>query len=335
VIEVAYTGICQTDIKAMQGKQGTSKPAVLGHEGVGVVVSVGAAVQRVLPGDHVLMNFASCGLCISCQGGQPSYCHDVRRLNMVAERADHSSAYVDSHVHSHFFGQSSFATHSITSERNVVKLPPDFPLEIAGAMGCGVLTGSGAVLNALKVRPGSSVVVTGAGAVGLSAVMAARIAGASIIIAVDPVALRQELAMVVGATHAFDAKAEDVVEKTHALTNGGADYSVEASGSPAALELALASLGVGGACGVAGAAGDVDGAFRWRNLILRGLTIRGVANGDVNPPIFVPKLIQYYREGRFPVDRISRVYPFAQINEALADAQSGKTVKPVLKVGHD
>jgi aryl-alcohol dehydrogenase len=332
VVEVAYAGVCQTDIKAMHGKQGTLKPAVLGHEGVGTVVAIGSAVRRVDPGDRVLMHFASCGHCTSCDAGSPSYCEEVRALNMNAEREDHTSAYVGTDVHSHFFGQSSFASHSMVAERNLVKLPPDLPFVVAAAMGCGVLTGSGAVLNILAPRAGTSLLVVGAGAVGLSAVMSAKASGCSVVVVVDLHDNRLEIARQVGATHTFSAARPDLVDAIVAATSGGADYAVEAVGHPKALETALASLGRMGACVVAGASPEPQGFFSWRRLLLGGHTIRGTANGDVNPATHFPKLAQLHREGRFPVEKMCKVYPFEKINDAIADAEKGKTIKPLLEM---
>lgn len=335
LVRNAVVGICQTDLKAMQGKQGTAKPAVLGHEGVGTVVSVGATVKEFRPGDRVLMAFASCGECGNCHAGRPSYCGDARRLNMNGQRADGSSAYPGSDVHSHFFGQSSFATHSLTAERNAVRLPDELSFEVAGGLGCGIITGAGTVFNVLRVSPGSSVLVFGAGAVGLSAAMAARIAGASRVVVFDIHASRLDLALSVGATHVINAVEEDRLCLLHAICPGGADYAVEASGSPKALADALSMLGTGGVCAIAGAAGDVEATFRWRDLQLKGLIVRGVIEGDANPKVFVPQLVKYYLEGRFPVDRISRLYPFERINDAIADAASGAVVKPLLRISDD
>jgi aryl-alcohol dehydrogenase len=171
----------------------------------------------------------------------------------------------------------------------------------------------------------------GTGAVGLAAIMAAKIAGASRIVGVDQVAARLALARELGATHSFEAGAGDLAERLRAACGGGAQYAVEASGNRAALAPALDSLGVHGACVIVGAAGLVDGTFRWRDLQLRGLTIRGSVIGDANAQVFLPKLFQYYREGRLPLERLITPYEFDRINEAMEDAHAGASIKPVLR----
>jgi aryl-alcohol dehydrogenase len=335
LIAVAYAGICHTDINCHRGLAPTPKPVVLGHEGAGTVVEVGDRVTGVVPGDRVLMTFSSCGSCPSCLRGRPAYCRDALARNFLAARPDGSSAYGGSGVRSHFFGQSSFATLSIAPARNVVQVPADMPLGHAAVLGCGVMTGAGAVLNSLRVTPGSSVAVFGAGAVGLSAVMAARIAGASTVIAVDAVDSRLSLASRLGATHALSARTASVPEAIADLTGGGADFTVEASGHPVALQQAIDGLGSGGVCA---AVGSVSGPVSpsWRDLRLKGATVRGVIEGDANPPVFLPELMRYHAEGRFPFEELIMEYDFVKINDAVADAESGLAVKPLLAMtpGH-
>jgi aryl-alcohol dehydrogenase len=330
VVEVAFAGICHTDIKAAHGEQGARKPAVFGHEGAGVVVEVGTSVTSLKPGDRVMMTHLSCGECRSCARGDTSYCLNSRALNMLAGRLDGSSGFECSEVHSHFFGQSSFATFALANVRNAIKVPDDIPLSSAATMGCGVMTGAGAVLNVLAVKPETSIVVTGTGAVGLAAIMAARIVGASRIIGVDLVDHRLELARQMGATDVFNAADSDVVAKIQKACAGGAQYAVEASGSPRALTTALGALGLHGACVIVGAAGDVDGTFRWRDLQRRAITIRGCVVGDARVREFIPQLFQYYREGRLPLEKMIAYYDFAQINAAMANAAAGGDIKPVL-----
>jgi len=332
VVEIGFAAICHTDIKAAHGEQGSRKPAVFGHEGAGIVVDVGSQVTSVSPGDRVMLTHLSCGTCSSCSGGDTAYCLNSRSLNMLAGRQDGSSGFYCSDVHSHFFGQSSFATFSLANARNTLKVPDDIPLPSAAAMGCGVMTGAGAVFNALNVQPGSSIVITGTGAVGLAAIMAARIAGAARIVGVDQVQDRLNLARELGASHVVNASDADAVEQIREACSGGARYAVEASGAPAALTTALSSLGLHGSCVIVGAAGDVDGTFRWRDLQRRGITIRGSVIGDAHVQSFLPKLFSFYREGTFPVDRMITYYDFAQINRAMADAEAGGPVKPVLRV---
>lgn len=230
-----------------------------------------------------------------------------------------------------FFGQSSFASHALATGRNAINVGADLPLERLGPLGCGVQTGAGAVLNSLRVPAGASVAVFGAGAVGISAVMAARIAGATTIIAVDVKRSRLDLGIELGATHAVNAAETDAVERIRQLTGGGADFTVETTGVPDVLRQAVVSLVPLGVCGmIAGA--EVPVVLPWRD-VLYGRTLRGIIQGDSIPTEFIPKLMEFHRQGRFPFDRLIRTYPFSEINEAAADSLSGVTVKPVLIFG--
>jgi aryl-alcohol dehydrogenase len=331
LVEVRYAGICHTDINCHHGRAPTPQPIVLGHEGAGVVLEIGARVETVSPGDRVLMTFMSCGRCRTCLTGHPAYCPAALALNFLGGRADGSSAYRDTDVRGHFFGQSSFATLAMANARNVVAVPDEIPLDRAAVLGCGIMTGAGAVLNSLRVTPGSSVAVFGAGAVGMAAVMAARIAGASTVVAVDAVGSRLDLAGKVGASHTLLA-GDDVVAVLADITGGGVDFSVEASGHPVALTQAIDGLGTGGACA---AVGTVNGPASpsWRALRLKGATVRGVVEGDANPAVFLPELLRFHAEGRFPFETLISHYDFTEIDGAIAEAASGVTIKPVLRIG--
>jgi aryl-alcohol dehydrogenase len=301
------------------------------HEGAGVVAEVGTAVTTVAPGDRVLLTFMSCGRCRSCLTGHPAYCPGALALNFLGGRADGTSAYHNTDVRGHFFGQSSFATLAMANVRNVVPVPEGITLDRAAVLGCGVMTGAGAVLNSLRVTPGSAVAVFGAGAVGLASVMAARIAGASTVVAVDAVGTRLDLARELGASHTVLA-GPDVVARISELTVGGADFSIEASGHPTALIQAIDGLGTGGTCAAVGTV-NVDASPSWRSLRLKGATVRGVVEGDANPPVFLPELFGYHAEGRFPFEELMSPYDFRDIDQAIADAEAGIAVKPVLAIG--
>ncbi|MFD9720167.1 NAD(P)-dependent alcohol dehydrogenase [Streptomyces sp. NPDC059076] len=339
LVKVVAAGVCQTDVHVRDQALPVPLPAVLGHEGAGIVERVGDAVTTVAPGDHVVMSYQSCGHCRPCLSGNPAYCAVSFPANFGGSRLDGTNALHRSEsaggeeIHGHFFGQSSFATHSLATERNVVKVDPDVPMELLAPLGCGLQTGAGAILNSLKVPAGASVVVMGTGTVGLAAVMAAKVAGASPIIAVDIVAERLELAAELGATHTVNVKEEDVAARIAEITDGGADYVLEITARPEMLTLAvdaLAPLGtaalIGGA--PAGARAEVD-----MNALLGGRKVRGVAQGDSIPQLFVPQLIDLYKAGRFPFDRLVTPYAFDQINEAVADTRAGAVIKPVLRVG--
>jgi len=336
LVKVAASGICHTDLICRDAWYPVPFPTVFGHEGAGVVEAVGEAVTGVRPGDRVAMSFHSCGQCRNCGRGLPSYCHGFFEHNFGSTRpSDGSSALSRGGelVHGHFFGQSSFATYSVANERNVVRLEGSMPLELAAPLGCGIQTGAGAVLNTLQVPTGASLAVFGAGAVGLAAVMAGAIAGAGTIVAVDLRPARLELARELGARHVVDASLEDPVEAVRAATGGGADFSLEATGSPAVLRQAVDCLAPLGACGVIGApAFGTEVTLDVNTILVGGRTVRGVVEGDSVPQVFLPRLVRLWEEGRFPVERLTTFSDFDRIQEAAHDAESGSVVKPVLRM---
>jgi aryl-alcohol dehydrogenase len=336
LVRVVASGICHTDIVVRDQHLSSPLPAVLGHEGAGVIEAIGENVTHVAPGDHVVMTYASCGLCNTCASGHPAHCENMGPLNFGGGRMDGSSATADSHgrtIHDHFFGQSSFAEYAIASERNVVKVPKDVPLELLGPLGCGIQTGAGAVLKALNVHAGSSFVAFGAGAVGLSAVMAARVGGATTIIAVDVNQARLDLAMELGATDTVNSRTRDAVGEIKRITGQGADFTLECSGRPDVLRQAIDSLGIFGVCGIIGATREgTEVAFNVNDVMLPGRRIVGIVQGDAVAKTFIPTLIELYRQGRFPFDRLVRFYRFDEINQAMADSESGVTIKPILKM---
>lgn len=340
LVRIVAAGICQTDLHVRNQDYPVPLPLVLGHEGAGVVESVGAGVKGVTVGDHVVLSYPSCGECRFCRSGQNAYCEHAFEICFGGSRLDGSNALRwpagaarSRTVHGHFFGQSSFATYAVADASNVVKVPKDLPLELLAPLGCGFQTGAGAVLNSLQVRQGSSIAIFGTGAVGMAAIMAARAAGATVIIAVDIKPKRLALARELGATHAINAREEDTAQQIKRITRIGADYVLEITARPEMLKLAvdvLAPLGtaalIGGA--PAGTQAPVD-----MNTLLNGRTARGIIQGDAVPQVFIPKLIQMYQAEQFPFDRLVRFYDFDFIDRAVADAQSGQTIKPVLRIG--
>ena len=257
LVRVKATGVCHTDFVVRDGMLPTPMPVVLGHEGAGVVERVGTAIAKVTPGDHVVMTFNSCGKCPSCREHATTYCYEFFPRNFFASRADGSSALSkgSERINSNFFGQSSFASHALCHENNVVKVPTDAPLELLGPLACGVQTGAGAVINALKVSPGKSFAVFGVGSVGLSAVMAARVVGATTIVAIDMNDSRLAMAKELGATHTINPKAASSFEAIMAITGHGLNFALDTTGIPAVIRAAVESLAPRGACGILGASG--------------------------------------------------------------------------------
>jgi len=337
LVRIVATGLCHTDLIVLANPQ-LPWPALFGHEGAGVVEKVGAGVSKVAPGDHVLMTTASCGKCPNCGAGNPSYCSNFRAMNMSGGRcADGTCTHTlnGKPVFARFLGQSSFASHVLAGERSVVKVDTNLPLDILAPLGCGIQTGTGAVLNTLRPRAGSSFVVFGAGGVGLSALMAAGIAGCSGLIAVDKVASRLELAKELGATHVIDAGNEDVLARIREITGGGADYIVEAVGAPKVMEQAIAALGRGGSVALVGMAG-AESSVTFNPFLVQnqGQTIKGsIMSGDQsNPDDFIAQLIEYWKQGRLPVEKLLRFYEFKDINQAIHDAHDGSAIKPVIRM---
>jgi aryl-alcohol dehydrogenase len=337
LVRVVGAGVCHTDMAVRDRQLPVPLPVVLGHEGSGVVEAVGEGVTSVAPGDPVVLSFASCGQCPNCADHAPAYCYGFGLHNFSGGRADGSTAIATDSgaVHSHFFGQSSFATHALATERNVVKVPEDardVPLELLGPLGCGIQTGAGAVLNAMAVKPGRSLAVFGAGAVGLSAIMAARIAGADPIIAIDLHDNRLALARELGATHTIKGDG-DVAAELAALCPQGLNYAFDTTGLARLIELAFGLIAPRGILGLVGAS-DADAMLHFNETALMGggKRVMGILEGDSDPQTFIPELIGHYRAGRFPFDRLVETFPFEAINDAFAAGESGRVIKPVLKV---
>jgi aryl-alcohol dehydrogenase len=334
LVRIMGTGVCHTDLICRDQWYPVPLPAVFGHEGAGIVERVGARVRKVKPGDHVVLTFVSCGTCKACLQGAPAYCSTLYDLNFSGFRPDGSSGMHTSNgpVHGHFFGQSSFATHALAYERNVVKVPDEAPLELLGPLGCGIQTGAGAVLNSLHPKAGMSIAVFGVGSVGMSALMAARVAGCTTIIAVDLKPGRLRLARELGATHIVDPSASDSVEAIMDITRGGVDFSLETTASPKVFRAAVDCLAVRGICGLIGAAALGTEVALDMNTILFGRTVRGIIEGDSVPDIFIPQLVELFQQGRFPLDRLVTQYTLSQINEAAEASLSGAALKPVLRI---
>ena len=336
LVRIVATGMCHTDMVVRDQIYPVPQPIVLGHEGAGVVERVGTHVVKVRPGDHVVLSFMSCGHCRFCAQGRPANCANFNAHNFSGGRADGSCTLRDDcgPVHGHFFGQSSFSTFAIANERNIVKVPKEAQLELLGPLGCGIQTGAGAVMNALKVGAGASFAAFGAGAVGLSAVMAARVVGANTIIAVDVVSSRLALAREVGATHVVDAKQQDAVAAVKAITDGGVQFSLETTAIGTVVRQAVDALGVRGTCGIVGAAPPgTDINIDVTEFMQMAKTLYGIIEGDSVPELFIPQLIDLYLQGRFPFDKLTKIYPFDRINEAASDSERGLTVKPIIRIG--
>lgn len=326
------SGICHTDFVAQNI---TPLPAVLGHEGVGIIEAVGSGVTKVVPGDRVVISYPSCGSCAGCLGSQPYYCDHHIPLGFNGTRLDGSKTIqmAGKPISGSFFQQSSFATHSIAASRNIVPVSSSLRAEMMAAIPCGIQTGAGAVLNTFKISPSEGLVVFGAGAVGLSAIMAGKLTGASPIIAVDIVDSRLQIAKELGATHIINAMDGETARCIKEISPKGVDYSLETSGNDQALDDAIACLATGGECGMVIAPHfGKKYPFSPTEVFKRGANLRGIIQGSSIPSSFLPVLIRLNQEGRFPYERLIEVYDFEDINRAVKETKAGRAIKPVLKM---
>lgn len=332
LVRVVAAGMCHTDLLSRElPPEFFGGPQVYGHEGAGVVEAIGDAVTRVAVGDHVVLSFNSCGGCPACNKGRRPYCANFSQYNMSGGRPDGSAVFTDAQgnrVGSHFFGQSSFASHTVVAEESVVKVDASLDLRRLGPLGCGIQTGAGAVMNTLAVEAGSSLVVTGAGALGLTAVMAAKVVGASTIIAIDRHASRLELATRFGATHTVSGSPADITAQILSITGRGADYAFDTTGNAAVVRASHDALNNIGTLALAGV-GFGELSFNFLSMI-SGRTITGVMEGDSVPTEFIPNLARLNAEGAFPYHELITEFPLEAINDAEAASASGSVIKPVL-----
>ncbi|AWT51464.1 aryl-alcohol dehydrogenase [Mycolicibacterium smegmatis MKD8] len=337
LVRIIAAGVCRTDIHIRDREYPIPFPVIPGHEGVGVIEQTGTSVAGFAPGDQVIMSYPRCGRCTNCHAAKYPYCKHGFDLSFGGGRLDGSTAYSRptagrEAVHGHIFQQSSFATHTVVPATSLVKVPTDLPPEVLAPLGCGIQTGVGAIFESLAVRPGTAVAILGTGGVGLSAVMAASLAGAEVI-AVDPNAERRRLATELGATHALDPKAGTVSEQLRSLRPDGIDSILETTGSPQVLADGIEALSMTGVLAMVGAAPAGTRAPLDMNVLMNGRTVRGVIQGDSTPQIIIPRIIDLIRGGKFPVHKLVKTYRFDEINNAVTDMDNGTTIKPVLLIG--
>ncbi|MFI6475732.1 NAD(P)-dependent alcohol dehydrogenase [Streptomyces sp. NPDC050516] len=330
LVRTTAVGICHTDLSTRRIWPRERLPMVFGHEGAGVVEAVGDAVTTVAPGDTVCLSLRSCNACQQCVTGAPAYCESAGILNFSGSRPDGStplSRLDGTPVYGSFFGQSAFATHCLTYESNTVKIPADLPPAVAAPLGCSVQTGVGTVRSVLRPSPGETLVVFGAGGVGLSAVMAA-VADGCTVIAVDPLTARRAMAQELGAAAVIDPTTEDdVAAAIRDLTHGGPHHAIDTTGQPAVVSQAISALRKRGTLALVGL-GTAE--FDTMSAITKGLTIRGVTEGDAVPTEAIPQLITLHRQGELPLDKLITEFPFNDIEAAAKAASAGHVIKPVL-----
>jgi len=335
LVKIVATGMCHSDEALRVGDAQYPLPAVLGHEGAGIIVEVGNAVKDLQVGDQVVLSYNFCGTCPSCRTGHPSSCTSWAPLNMGGARLDGSAIFKkeDGTPVANFFTQSSFATHTIVHQNNVVKVDSDADLRLIGPLGCGFLTGAGTVVNGLKPQTDESIAVFGTGAVGLGALMTAKIEGCSPIVAIDIHDSRLEIARELGATHTINVRTEDLAARMVEITGGrGVNFSIDTTGVSAVMKASIDVLSQGGVTAPVAITKQNLELNTALDLALANRKIAGVLMGDAVPQLAIPKLIEYHKEGRFPFDKLVKFYKFEEINEACADSNSGATIKPILIV---
>jgi aryl-alcohol dehydrogenase len=330
LVKIIASGVCHTDEAGRQGGF-VPFPAVLGHEGAGIVEKVGSGVTTVQKGDHVVLTYASCGECKLCIAKKPFVCTDFNALNIGGKLRDGTSRIsIDGKEINNFFGQSSFAAYAVTDIHNVVKVDKDVDITLLGPLGCGIQTGAGTVLSQLGPEPGSSIAIFGIGALGLSGIMAAKIVGCKTIIAVGGTPEKLKLALELGATHTVNRKeVGDVPGAIKGITGGGVNYSLDTSGAPVMMQYSLRAMADLGKAAWVGIGPEVTvspydmGANK---------SVGYYVEGSVDPQVFIPQMISYYKQGKFPFDRLIKFYELEDIDKAFKESQSGLVVKPIIKM---
>jgi aryl-alcohol dehydrogenase len=333
LVKIVASGLCKSDL-TMKNTEGIGFPNVLGHEGAGIVQEIGKNVKEVEPGDHVILSYTYCGECESCQTGHPSACTywndynkhpEGKTINREKKMEDEAGNTLRT-----YFNQSSFATYSLTDESNMIKIDKDLDLRLMGPLACGFTTGSGTVFSSLDAKPGESIAVFGTGAVGFSAIMAAKISGCYPIVAIDINEERLETAKEMGATHTFNNSEEDPEAFLEELTAGeGLNHTIDTTGVPEVLKAAIHSLKTNGSFVPLAVGGEIE-IDTYNEFTNGNKKLIGSLMGDVVPKFNVQNLIQFYRNGDFPFDQLIEFFDFEEINEAEAASTSGNVVKPVV-----
>ena len=324
-VKIVAAGVCHSDLSVLDGTIPWKAPSVLGHEGAGIVESIGSSVRSVKPGDHVVVaTLASCGTCRACNTGHPTMC--IRSLGNVSTPFTYKGEPA-----SNFAAASVFAEYTIIQEVQAVPISKDVPFTSACLIGCGVLTGVGSVLNRAKVAPGENVVVIGCGGVGMAAINGAEIAGAGRIIAVDTNPAKLQLATKLGATDIVDPRNGDVVQQVRDLTGGGVHHSFEVLGRKETAEQAFAMLAPGGTATIVGMIPFGQKIELHGFDFLRERKIQGSSMGSNHFRVDMPRLIEFYMRGKLHLeDWISAKLKLSEINEGFAAMKAGKTVRSVI-----
>jgi Zn-dependent alcohol dehydrogenase len=333
LVRIKAAGVCHTDLSLLNGRLPAPYPCVLGHEGAGIVETVGSEVTTVREGDHVVISIViSCGSCYQCSRGRHEICELGTQLALGGTMMDWTSRLqLGGETLNHVFCQSSFAEYAVVPEVCAVPVRDDAPLDVVALLGCGASTGFGAVTRRAKVHPGASVVVIGAGGVGLSVIMAARAVGAAKIIAVDVIPEKLHMAQEIGATHLINPLDLDVVVGVQELTGTGAEYGFDTVGLGSTLRQAVDSVRPGGeicAIGIASLSEEVTVDIF---SLLTEKRLTGTWAGSVSPKIDIPAAVDLLLDGRLPLDRlVTQRYKLDELPQAFADMEAGKLARGVI-----
>ncbi len=335
-VRIVASGVCHSDLHVIDGDLPVPLPAVLGHEGAGVVEEVGVGVTRVQIGDHVVLSWVpSCGACYYCGIGRPDMCDEAFAIQLLGSLPGGGMRLLEGpdEIH-HFLGASCFAERAVLSERALVPIRRDVPLDRAALVGCAVTTGYGAVMHTAAVPPGASVAVVGAGGVGLNVIQAAALAGAAQIIAIDRVPRKLDLARAFGATEVVDAsESDDLVTPVLDLTGGrGADYSFEVVGRPDTIEAAYGMTRKAGTVVVVGIAPpSAEVSLNAFAIPSQSRILTGSWYGRSRPDQDIPAILDLYMAGRLDLDRlITQRYPLERINDAIDAMRRGELARGVI-----
>ena len=335
LIKTVASGICHSDIEFQDGGFPIKLPVILGHEGAGIVEKVGSNVTGFEEGDHVVVGFAYDGTCKYCRNGLPGSCVKFNELNTSGGPMSDGTYRLhkkDGQNIGIFFGQSSFGDHIVANVNNLVKVPKELDLRLAGPLGCGYMTGAGTVLNSLKPEINSNLAVLGTGSVGLASIMGGAISNCKHVIAIDKNDMRLDAAKEFGATDVINNTKEDMVKKINEIVGtDGLNYVVDTTGEPEVMKQGLQALTIKGQFAVvAMGTKTIKELSPMIDILSASKSLTGVIEGDSVPQEFIPEMVDLYRSGKFPIDKIVKFYKPEEINEAIKDSVNGSTIKPII-----
>jgi alcohol dehydrogenase len=335
LVRMRAAGLCHSDLSVINGDRPRPLPMVLGHEGAGEVIEIGAEVTDLAAGDHVVTVFVPCcRACEPCASGRPALCEPALKANLAGTLlgGDRKLRHGHEHIH-HHLGVSAFADLAVVARESLVRVDPSLPFDEAAVFGCAVMTGVGAVTNTVQPAPGSAIAVIGLGGVGLAALLGARMLDPSLLVACDLSDAKLELARRMGATHVVNAADARAVEAVRDVTRGGAHYAFEMAGSSRALELAYAVTRRGGTTVTVGLPNPRHlFAVPHAGIVVEERTIKGSYVGSCDPARDIPRYVEMYRAGRLPIDLLlSERIALADINAAFDRLADGKTVRQIVR----